>query len=296
MAVKFGALARLPRIGFGTAPLGNMFTSVSNEDASAALQCAYDEGIRFFDTAPQYGLGLAEQRLGVALRQFDRSEIILSSKVGRILDTDGSERNTSFVDLPHSNRYRWDFSRDGVLRSIDASCQRLGVDRLDIVHVHDPDAHEDEAMHGAFPTLIQLRNEGVIGAVGCGMNQFEMLSRFVDRVDLDVILLAGRWTLLDRTGEPLLTKCADRSVQVIVGGVFNSGLLATPETTPMFDYSAAEPALVARAQALGVEARSQGSTLIAEAIRFPFTHPGVSSVLLGMRSVSEVRANLAALR
>jgi D-threo-aldose 1-dehydrogenase len=284
----------LPRIGYGTAPLGNLFTSVTDEGARAALQCAFDAGVRFFDTAPQYGLGLAEQRLGAALKDVNRSEIILSTKVGRIVDEHGPERNTSFVELPHTNRYRWDFSRDGVLRSIEASCQRLGVDRLDMVHVHDPDHHEHEALTEAFPMLIELRDQGVIGAVGCGMNQFEMLSRFVERVDLDVILLAGRWTLLDRTGEPLLDTCADRSIQVIVGGVFNSGLLASPESTPMFDYAAADPALVARARAMDLEARSQGSTLIAEAIRFPFTHPAVSSVLLGMRSAAEVTANLAA--
>jgi D-threo-aldose 1-dehydrogenase len=251
--MALGRTHALPRIGFGTAPLGNLFTLVTDSAASAALQCALDNGIRFFDTAPQYGLGLAEQRLGSAIRHVDRSELILSSKVGRIVDDEGPEQNTSFVDLPHTNRYRWDFSRDGVLKSIEASCQRLGVDRLDVVHVHDPDHHEHEALSHAFPALIELREQGVIGAVGCGMNQFEMLGRFVERVDLDVILLAGRWTLLDRSGEPLLDTCADRSIQVIVGGVFNSGLLASPENSPWFDYVAADPALVARARALDRE-------------------------------------------
>jgi D-threo-aldose 1-dehydrogenase len=286
--------SRLPRLGFGTAPLGNLFTAVTDEAAQDALQFAYANGMRFFDTAPQYGLGLAEQRLGVALRGFDRSEVVLSSKVGRTLDADGPEKNDSFVELPHSNRYRWDFSRDGVMRSIEASCERLGVDHLDVVYVHDPDSHEQEATDGAFPALIELRDEGVITAVGCGMNQFEMLARFVERIDVDVILLAGRWTLLDRTGEPLLDLCAEQNVQVVCGGVFNSGLLANPSPTATFDYGVAKPELVEQAQMLAAEATRKGSTLISEAIKFPFSHPAVSSVLLGMRSAAEVTTNLAA--
>jgi D-threo-aldose 1-dehydrogenase len=284
----------LPSLGFGTAPLGNLFTVVHEDDAQAALQYAYEQGIRFFDTAPQYGLGLAEQRLGRALKGFTRSEIIVSSKVGRLVDERGPEESLSFVDLPHSNRYRWDFSRDGTMRSIEASCQRLGVDHLDIVHVHDPDNHERDALEGAFPALIELRDEGVIGAVGCGMNQVEMLTRFAASVDLDVILLAGRWTLLDRSGESLLDMCADKGVQVIVGGVFNSGLLASPEVNLTFDYAAANADVIERARALDTDARTRGSTVIAEAIAFPFTHVAVTSVLLGMRSVSEVHTNLAA--
>jgi D-threo-aldose 1-dehydrogenase len=286
----------LPRLGFGTAPLGNLFTSVTDEDAYDALHCAYKNGMRFFDTAPQYGLGLAEQRLGIALRNFDRSELVISSKVGRLVDANGPEINDSFVDLPHANRYQWDFSRDGVLRSIEASCRRLGVDRLDVVYVHDPDRHEDDAMNGAFPALIELRSQGVLGAVGCGMNQSEMLTRFVDRVDLDVILLAGRWTLIDHSGEPLLDRCVQRNVQVVCGGVFNSGILANPSATATYDYAPADPDLVQRARDLAVNATAKGETLIGQAIRFPFTHPAVTSVLLGMRSSVEVLTNLGAFR
>ncbi len=284
----------LPRIGFGTAPLGNLFTAVGEDDALACLHAAYDQGVRLFDTAPQYGLGLAETRLGRALDSFDRSQIVLCSKVGRLVDERGPEVNNSFVALPHTNRYRWDFSRDGVLRSIEASCARLGVDRIDVVHVHDPDDHEEDALREAFPTLIELRNQGVIGAVGCGMNQVAMLARFVERVDLDVILLAGRWTLIDRTGEPLLDRCADRNVQVIAAGVFNSGLLATPDENATYDYQRADQRLVREAQGLRDKAVARGSTLIADAIQFPFTHPAVTSVLLGMRSVAEVHTNLEA--
>jgi D-threo-aldose 1-dehydrogenase len=284
----------LPRIGFGCAPLGNLFRAVTDDDAEEALQLAYARGVRLFDTAPLYGLGLAETRLGRALAAWDRSAVTVSTKVGRVVDSDGPIVDDAFVDLGHPNRYRWDFSRDGVLRSIEDSCTRLGVDRLDVVHVHDPDAHEAEALAGAFPTLIELRDQKVIGAVGCGMNQFEMLARFVQQVDLDVILLAGRWTLLDRTGESLLNLCGECGVQVICGGVFNSGLLANPVQGSTFDYQAAPEALVRQAQQLATEAHQRGSTLAADAIAFPFTHPMVASVLLGMRSVAEVEVNLSA--
>ncbi len=284
----------LPTIGFGTAPLGNLFSAVSEDEASAALQLAYDLGVRMYDTAPQYGLGLSEQRLGKALASWDRSQIVLSTKVGRILDPNGPEVLTSFVELPHSNRFRWDYSRDGVARSIEQSCQRLGVDHLDIVYVHDPDAHEIEATNEAFPALIELREQGVIGAIGSGMNQFEMLTRFVERIDLDCILLAGRWTLLDKTGEGLLDLCNAHGVQVICGGVFNSGLLAAPGPDATFDYARADPSLVSRAHKLAQDAEANGSSLIAEAIKFPFSHDAVRSVLLGMRSVDEVTVNLAA--
>jgi D-threo-aldose 1-dehydrogenase len=284
----------LPRIGFGCAPLGNLFTAVSDDDAEAALQLAYERGVRLFDTAPLYGLGLSEVRLGRALATWDRSQITLCSKVGRVVDDNGPIVADGYVVEVGSDRYRWDFSRDGVLRSIEDSCRRLKVDRLDVVHVHDPDDHEDAALNGAFDALIELRDQGVIGAVGCGMNQVEMLSRFVEQVDVDVILVAGRWTLLDRTGESLLNLCGECGVSVICGGVFNSGLLANPVVGSTFDYTAAPENLVRQAQQLAREASGRGSTLPAEAIAFPFTHPAVASVLLGMRSVTEVHANIAA--
>jgi D-threo-aldose 1-dehydrogenase len=284
----------LPKIGFGAAPLGNLFTAVTDQEAMGALQLAHDLGVRMYDTAPQYGLGLSEQRLGKALATWDRSQIVLSTKVGRVLDADGPETITSFVDLPHSNRFRWDYSRDGVRRSIEESCKRLGVEHLDIVYVHDPDAHETPATNEAFPALIELREQGVIGAIGAGMNQFEMLTRFVERIDLDCILLAGRWTLLDRTGEALLDLCSARNVSVICGGVFNSGLLAAPNADATFDYAPANESLIARARQITADAEARGSTLIAEAIQFPFTHPAVSSVLLGMRSMAEVTTNISA--
>lgn len=283
------------RLGLGTAPLGNLFTAVSEADAAATVHAAWVSGVRTFDTAPQYGHGLAEARLGRALARYPRNEYILSSKVGRVLVApllDAARPPSSFVDIPAVDPV-FDYSRDGVMRSLAESLTRLGVDRLDVVHVHDPDQHEAEALATAFPTLIELRDQGVIGAVGCGMNQVEMLARFVERVDLDCILLAGRYTLLDRTGAALVDECARRGVQVIAGGVFNSGLLATPVEGATFDYTAAAPHLVAAAQRLQSVCAEFGVPLPAAALQFVLQHPAVTCALVGARSAQEIAADAA---
>ena len=282
-------------LGLGCAPLGNLFAAISDDDAAATVHAAWQQGIRFFDTAPQYGHGLSEVRLGRALASFPRAELTLASKVGRVLvaPSPGVVRPpSSFVDIPQVDPV-FDFSRDGVLRSLDESLVRLGVDRLDIVHVHDPDAHEAEALSTAFPALVELREQGVIGKVGCGMNQVAMLARFVERVDLDCILLAGRFTLLDRSGAALLAQCAARGVEVIAGGVFNSGLLATPVAGATFDYAAAPAELVARAQRLQAVCDGFGVPLPAAALQFVSRHPSVTHTLVGARSAAEIEADVA---
>ena len=282
----------MTELGLGTAPLGNLFTAVSDEQAAATVAAAWRAGVRTFDTAPQYGHGLAEVRLGRALASLPREEFVLSSKVGRLLRrTDGVRSPSSFVDIPDVDPV-FDFTRDGVLRSLEESLTRLGVDRLDVVHVHDPDDFEALALSDAFPALLALRDQGVIGRVGCGMNQFEMLSRFVDRVDLDCVLLAGRWTLLDRSGEPLLDQCADRGVQVVVGGVFNSGLLAQPTPGATFDYTAAPDHLLAAARRLQQVCDSAEVALPAAAVQFALRHPAVHTVLVGARSPEEIEADV----
>jgi D-threo-aldose 1-dehydrogenase len=188
----------------------------------------------------------------------------------------------------------FDFSADGTLRSIEESLERLGVDRLDVVHVHDPDDHPGEALAGAFPTLCRLRDEGVIGAVGCGMNQVTLLRRFVDEVDLDCVLLAGRYTLLDRSGgEDLLPACAERGIGVVLGGVFNSGLLADPDHAPTYDYAPAPDALVARARDLRERAAGLGVPLPAAALGFVLRHEAVTSVIVGARTPAELRDDVA---
>jgi D-threo-aldose 1-dehydrogenase len=279
------------RLGLGTAPLGNLFTAITDEVAQATVDAAWDGGVRFYDTAPQYGHGLAEIRLGRALADRPRDEYVLASKVGRLLRHVSPRQETIFRDIPDVDPV-FDYSRDGVLRSIEESLARLGADRLDIVHVHDPDDHEAEALAAAFPALIELREQGVIGQVGCGMNQAEMLSRFVERVDLDCVLLAGRYSLLDRGGEALLAQCAERGVDVIIGGVFNSGLLARPEVGATFDYAEAPAALVERARALQTTCAEFGVSLPAAAIQFVLRHPAVTRVLVGARTPAEITADL----
>lgn len=286
---------RLNWLGLGCAPLGNLFTAVSDDDAAATVAAAWQQGIRFFDTAPQYGHGLSETRLGAALAEYPRDEYTLVSKVGRILvaPSPGAARPPSgFVDIPAVDPV-FDFSRDGILRSLDDSLTRLDTDRLDIVHVHDPDDHEAEALAAAFPTLIELRNQGVIGQVGCGMNQVAMLARFVEQVDLDCILLAGRYTLLDRSGAPLLALCESLGIDVIVGGVFNSGLLANPVVGATFDYAAAPPELVARAQALQAVCEEFLVPLPAAALQFVSRHSAVARTLVGARAAAEIEADVA---
>ena len=282
------------RVGLGCAPLGNLYSAISDECAKETVDAAWQAGIRFFDTAPLYGQGLSELRLGSALRERPRDDYVLSTKVGRLLSPAQQGVQTSiFVDAPAFDPVPA-YSRDDVMRSIEASLDRLGLDRVDVVHVHDPDDHEHEVIAGAFPALIELREQGVIRAVGCGMNQWQMLERFVEHVDLDCVLIAGRYTLLDRSAaERLFTRCIERHVGVVVGGVFNSGLLADPDHNPTFDYAAAPPHLVARAREMQAACHRYGVDLSAAALQFALRHQAVTSVVFGARSGSEVRADVA---
>jgi D-threo-aldose 1-dehydrogenase len=280
-------------LGFGGAPIGNLFTGVSDEQAGAAVDAAWDAGIRYFDTAPLYGHGLSEQRLGRALAGRPRAEYVLSTKVGYALrPPEGEPVPSVFADVDALETY-FDYSRDAVLRSFEASLDRLGVDRIDVVLVHDPDDHEDEALQQAFPALLALREEGVIAAVGCGMNQSAMLERFVERVDLDCVFLAGRYSLLDRSGGvALLPACAARGIGVILGGVFNSGILVDPDASPTYDYEDAPDALIARARALKSLCEAHGATLPAAALQFAMHHTDVTAVLVGARSAGELIADV----
>lgn len=277
------------RLGLGCAPLGNLFRAVSDDDARATVDAAWDAGLRFFDTAPLYGHGLSERRLGAALAGRRRDEYVVATKVGRLLVAPQvPPPDTIFVDVPPEVPV-FDFSRDGTLRSIEESLIRLGLDRLDVVHVHDPDDHLDEALAGAFPTLCALRDQGVISAVGCGMNQVAALQLLVERVDLDCVLLAGRHTLLDHgSADDLFAACAAREVGVVLGGVFNSGLLADPDTAPTFDYGPAAPELVVATQRLRRIAASHGVPLPAAALAFALRHPVVSCAVVGARTAAEV--------
>lgn len=279
------------RLGFGAAPIGNLFTRVGDDDARAAVDAAWSAGVRFFDTAPLYGHGLSEQRLGAALRARPREQYELATKVGRLLTPDAVNDDDGFVDTPPVG-WTYDFSYDATRASLDASLARLGTDRVDLLHVHDPDEHADDALRGAFPALRALRDDGVIRAIGAGMNQSALLARFVREADLDCVLLAGRYTLLDQSGlDELLPLCSARGVSVIAGGVFNSGLLADPSPSATYDYVAAPAPLVERARRLASTCARHGVDLKAAALRFPLAHPAVACVLTGARSAAEMAEN-----
>ncbi|WP_433496573.1 aldo/keto reductase [Sphaerimonospora sp. CA-214678] len=276
--------------GLGTGPLGGLFAPVSEEQAEQTLAAAWRAGIRYFDTAPHYGAGLAERRLGRFLRGLPdgAAEAVVSTKVGRVL-VPGEGEDEGFPGRTGYLRVR-DYSRDGVLRSLEDSLRRTGLDRFDLVLIHDPDDHWEQAAGQAYPALAELRDQGVVGAIGAGMNQAEMLTRFVRETDLDAVLVAGRYTLLDRSAaRELLPECERRGVAVIVGGVFNSGVLAGGTT---YDYDAVPPETLARVRELGRACASYGVPLPAAALRFPHRHPAVTTVLIGARSAAEVGEDL----
>ncbi|MFJ2812733.1 aldo/keto reductase [Streptomyces sp. NPDC087294] len=281
-------------LGFGAAALGNLFTEVGDEQAHDAVTTAWQQGVRYFDTAPHYGLGLSERRLGAALREHPRSAYTLSTKVGRRLepapDATGDDLADGGFAVPADQRRVWDFSADGVRRTLEASLTRLGVDHIDIVYLHDPDDHADEAFRQGYPALERLRAEGVVGAIGAGMNQTGMLTRFVRDTDVDVVLCAGRYTLLDHSAlADLLPAAQERGTSVVIGGAFNSGLLADPRPGATYNYAYAPAELLDRALHLRSLAERHGTTLRAAALAFCAAHPVVASVLVGARSAAEVR-------
>lgn len=288
----------LTRLGFGASVIGNLYRVVSDEAATGAVSEAWDLGIRYFDTAPHYGLGLSERRLGIALGGHDRDEWVLSTKVGRLLvpndrptgaDTDGFAVRDDW-------RREWDFSRDGVLRSIEGSLERLGTDRIDIVYIHDPEDHVDEALAGAAPALTDLRDQGVIGAWGVGTNRSDVPVRFVRETGIDVVMLAGRFTLLEQGAQQkLLPWCLSRGVAVVGAGVFNSGLLSKRRAADdtKFDYEPAPASLIARVNDIAVICESFGVDLPTAALAFPLTHPAITAVVVGMRHRGQVQSTTA---
>lgn len=291
--------SRLPltELSLGCAQLGNLYRAIDDEQAAATVEAAWELGIRYFDTAPHYGLGLSERRLGAALAGRPREEFVVSTKVGRLLeplDRPHGRDNEGF-DVPATHRRVWDFSRDGVLRSLEQSLERLGLDRVDIVFLHDPDEHWTEAVEQAYPALEELRAQGVVSSIGAGMNQAEMLAAFVRQTDMDLLMLAGRYTLLEQGAlDELLPLCVEHGVDVVAAGVFNSGLLARdePPEDARYDYGAAPAEAIERARRLAAICRSYGASLPAAAISFPLAHPAVVSVCVGARSPQQIAGNV----
>jgi D-threo-aldose 1-dehydrogenase len=282
-------------LGFGGAPVGNLFRSITDHEAEGAISAAWEAGVRYFDTAPHYGLGLSERRLGSSLVGRPRQDFVISTKVGRLLSPNprptGSDMAAGGFEVPDDLIRSLDYSSDGVRRSIEESLRRLGLDYIDVVYVHDPDDYVDEVIRVTFPALVKLRDEGVVRAIGAGMNFAEPLVKFVRTSDVDVVMLAGRWTLLDRTGEPLLEECRRRGVAVVSAAPFNSGLLsrARPSSEGHFDYGIVSPELLSRARGIAELCEAHGVTLPEVAINFPLRHEAVVSVVAGFRTEEQAR-------
>lgn len=296
-------------LGFGTAPLGNLYRAIGDDEAQAVLERAWAGGVRFYDTAPLYGLGLSETRLNRFLRGKRRSDYVLSTKVGRLLravpeaERDGRGK---WFDVP-SRKEVYDYSFDGVLRSFEASLERLGVDRVDILFVHDIDvpnqrsrhnvhAKVDQLMAGGYHALERLRNEGVIRAFGAGVNEWEVCHQLAGRGDFDLFLLAGRYTLLEQEAlETFLPLCAERGIGVVIGGPYNSGILATgPKPGAFYNYNPAPEPILQRVAAIEAVCTRHRVRMLDAAFQFPLGHPAVVSVIPGGQGLAEMDANLAA--
>lgn len=265
--------------------LGGVFLArdAPRSEAEALIERAYETGVRYFDTAPMYGLGESERRYNAPLARLERSGFVLSTKVGRLLQE----------DVGGEEPWHFDFTRDGVLRSFETSLQRLGLDRVDILLVHDPDDHADEAIREAFPALIELREQGLVGAIGAGMNQWELELRFARELPLDCFLLAGRYTLLEQTAlAEFLPHCEANGISVIAGGPYNSGILASDlDAAARYNYQAAPPEMLDRARAIKAVCDRHGAPLKAAALQFILAHPAVAAVIPGASSVAEVEEN-----
>ncbi|MFF9781187.1 aldo/keto reductase [Streptomyces nigrescens] len=284
----------VPPLGLGCAPLGNLYRAVPEEQAREVVRTALATGAGYFDTAPHYGVGLSEERLGRALHGRDRASYTLSTKVGRRLrPLAPGERaaGEGFVDTPARARVR-DLSRDGIRATLDASLTRLGVDAVDIVYLHDVEDQLREVYETGFPALAELRAQGVVRAIGFGMNHSAPLARLVADLDADVVLCAGRWTLLERTAaDDLLPVCARRGTSVVVGGVYNSGLLADPSPGAPYNYAPAPAPLLDRARQLAACCAEFNIPLKAAALRFPFGHPAVAAAVVGAATPEEMAEN-----
>jgi D-threo-aldose 1-dehydrogenase len=297
-------------LGFGAAPLGNLFRAITEYEAQAVLEGAWAAGVRYFDTAPLYGLGLSETRINRFLRGKPRGDYVLSTKVGRLLSAvppgqgDGAGK---WIDVP-SRKERFDYSHDGVLRSLETSLERLGLDRVDLVYVHDLDvfthgseaakqARLDEFMAGGYRALTRLRDERVIAGFGAGVNEWEPCDWLLDRGEFDVFLLAGRFTLLEQGALPFMDKAAARGVGVVIGGPYNSGILATgPRPGAHYNYAPAPQAVLDRAARLQAICEGHGVWLVDAAFRFPLLHPATVSVIPGGQGKAEMDSNARAAR
>lgn len=308
---------KVTKLGFGMAPLGGLYAPVTDDEAAVTLAHAWDLGIRYYDAAPLYGYGQAERRLGRMLARHPRDQFVVSTKVGRLLypldvvladptlDRDwqrlgsvtavgpdaapAEELNDWYYRGVPDVRPVYDYSYDGVMRSVESSLERTGLDRLDILWIHDPDTHWEQAIGGAYPALAHLREQGVVSAIGAGMNQAEMLARFAREGDFDAFMCAGRYTLLDQPAlTELLPLCVEKGIAIVIAGVMNSGLLANPSPESHFDYGPAPRVWIEKALRLKAVCEGHGVPLRAAAIQFAFAHPAVVTMAAGVRTVAHL--------
>ena len=296
-------------LGFGTAPLGNLYRAITDAEADAILEAAWAGGVRYYDTAPLYGLGLAETRLNRFLRTKPRDEYVLSTKVGRYLRPATAETRDGhgkWFEVPHRNEV-YDYSYDGVMRSLEASFERLGVDRVDILFAHDidvpnqgsranVDAKVDQLMAGGYHALERMRGEGVIKAFGAGVNEWQVCETLATRGDYDLFLLAGRYTLLEQEAlDSFLPLCEARGIGIVTGGPYNSGILATgPTPGAHYDYEPAGQDVLDRVGRIQAVCEAHGTKLVDAAYRFPLLHPATVSVIPGGQGAGEMEGNLKA--
>ena len=302
-----GASLSFTELGCGTAPLGNLFAALPEEQAQATLDAAWKAGIRYYDTAPLYGLGLAETRLNHFLRGKPRDSYMLSTKVGRLLEVCPPNERTGigkFFDTP-SRREVYDYGYDGIMRSLETSLERLGVDRVDVIFAHDldlsnhktqeaVDAHFEELMAGGYRAMVKLRDEGVVKAIGAGVNEWEICQRLAEAGDFDIFLLAGRYTLLEQESlRTFLPLCEKRGIGIVIGGAYNSGILASgPKEGAFYNYEPAPQPILDRVAKIEEICGRHGVKLVQAALRFPLVHPAIVSVIPGATSPEQIALNM----
>ena len=285
---------QIPEFGIGTSPFGGLFASVSESAVADVISTSMEMGLNYFDTAPHYGMGSAEVRLGRNINHLPRSSFIVSTKVGRLIvpsekaDDPGWENSTAAVERI------FDFSAAGIERSLLESLERLKMESVEMVFIHDPDGAADQAISEAYPVLERLRAEGIVKTIGIGITSNEIPTRFINETDIDVVLIALKYTLLDQSAATeLLPTALKKGVSVIAGGVFNSGILTNPKAGATFNYEPASPEVLARAQKIEKFFVDRGVSLAQAALQFPMQHPAISAILVGCRSADEVTTNVA---
>lgn len=288
----------LPPLGFGAAQLGNLYRPTSDEEARGAVDSAWEQGIRYFDTAPHYGLGRSEERLGALLQHHPREEYLVSTKVGRLLRPgpgDGDDMDEGSFAVPNDRRRVWDFSARGIRTSHEESLERLGLDRVDILYLHDvEEGPTEQALTEGLAELVRMRDEGLVRWIGAGSKDTRVLTRIVQTGLVDLVMCSGRYTLLEQpAADALLPACLEHGVGVVAVSVFNSGILAHPEppSDATYEYEAAPPAMLEKARVIAGIATSHGIQLPDLAIQYPLRHPAIESVVLGMRTRAQVGQN-----